>query len=94
MIVYCIDRESDGEPVGEAESPSGVLDLIERAGPGSYRVHKYLVPYGVPKLVSCVASGVATNVAGIATDLRPGQRHPLRADGGIVELRLRSSRRA
>lgn len=65
MIVYCIDRESDGEPVGEAESPSGVLDLIERAGPGSYRVHKYLVPYGVPKLVSCVASGVATNVAGI-----------------------------
>src|SRR4051812_10984596 len=65
MIVYCVDREPDGEPVGESDSPSGVLDLVEKAGPGVYRVHEYLVPYGIPKLVSCVSSGVASNVAGI-----------------------------
>ena len=65
MIVYFVDRESDGAPVGEADSPSGVLDLVERAGPGSYRVQEYLVPYGVPKLVLRVGSGVASNVAGI-----------------------------
>ena len=65
MVVYCVDRESDGSPVGEADSPSGILDLVERAGPGSYRVQEYLVPYGVPKLASCVASGIASNVAGV-----------------------------
>ena len=58
MIVYCVDRESDGSPVGEADSPSAVLDLVERAGPGSYLVQEYLVPYGVPQLVCAWARGL------------------------------------
>jgi hypothetical protein len=65
MIVYCVDREQDGKPVGETDSPSGVLDLVESAGPGTYRVREFLVPYGIPRLVSGGASGVALNLAGI-----------------------------
>ena len=76
MIVFCVDRETDGTPVGETDSTSGVLEIVARAGPGDYRVHEYLVPYGVPKLVSRIASGTATNVAGICVFYGPSGGTP------------------
>ena len=50
MVVYCVDRESDGSPVGEADSPAGILDLVERAGPGSYRSRSISCPTASPSL--------------------------------------------
>ena len=70
MVVYCVDRESDGSPVGEADSPAGILDLVERAGPGSYRVQEYLVPYGVPSLPRAWPRGLPRTWRGSASSTR------------------------
>jgi hypothetical protein len=84
MIVYCVDRVPDGTPVGETDSHAGVLDLVEGAGPGTYRVRSYLVPFGIPSLVSCTGTGVASNLAGVRLFYDPGDgrscERPVAAD--------------
>ena len=64
MVLYLVDRESDSTAVGETDSPDGVLDLVEGAGPGKYRVTEYLFPFCIPQLLSRLSSGVARNIAG------------------------------
>ncbi len=40
MTTYRVQKESDGEAVGTADSPDGVLDVVEKAGPGYYDVEE------------------------------------------------------
>jgi hypothetical protein len=38
MITYRVRNESDAKAVGTADSPDGVLEVVEKAGPGYYDV--------------------------------------------------------
>ena len=38
MTTYRVQDESDGKAVGTADSPDGVLEVVEKAGPGWYDV--------------------------------------------------------
>ena len=40
MITYRVQNESDGKDVGTADSPDGVLEVVEKAGPGCYDVEE------------------------------------------------------
>jgi hypothetical protein len=66
MILYYVERESDGQPVGETRSVIGVLDLVEEAGPGKYRVHERISPVaGIPK--SREGTAMASHEGGYVT---------------------------
>jgi hypothetical protein len=40
MTAYRVQNESDGKAVGTADSPDGVLEVVEKAGPGYYDIEE------------------------------------------------------
>ena len=40
MTTYRVQNESDGKAVGMADSPDGVLEVVEKAGPGCYDIEE------------------------------------------------------
>ena len=40
MTTYRVQNESDGKAVGTADSPDGVLEVVEKAGPGCYDIEE------------------------------------------------------
>ena len=40
ITTYRVQNESDGKAVGTADSPDGVLEVVEKAGPGCYDIEE------------------------------------------------------
>jgi hypothetical protein len=74
MRTYRVRNESDGKAVGTADSPEGVLEVVEKAGPGCYDVEEFRAD-SLPSGSIARPWGKATHIQDVSVTLETEHGH-------------------